>query len=57
MPSLPTGTFTFLFTDIEGSTTLLSAPATADTRRSWKNQRWLPRQESWDNPIQRGPSK
>jgi class 3 adenylate cyclase len=24
MPSLPTGTVTFLFTDIEGSTTLLS---------------------------------
>ncbi len=36
-PVLPTGTVTFLFTDIEGPTTLLNASATAGTRRSWRN--------------------
>ena len=30
MPNLPTGTVTFLFTDIEGSTTLITQAAPAD---------------------------
>ena len=35
--SLPTGTVTFLFTDIEGSTAFSSASATAGMRMSWRN--------------------
>ena len=44
MPSLPTGTVTFLFTDIEGSTTLLQP----------RNSGWVLRSNALSLNFERG---